>query len=267
MARRQTELTGTGTIMGTVDYMAPEQAVNTKYADHRADIYSLGISLYYLLAGKAAYTGETAMEKLLAHQNQPIPSLQEVQTTVSKKLEAVFKKMVAKKIEDRYQSMSEVVEALEGLGYGGSSTGGKGDVASTIDLSSADRKKLASQAKKKPLGSITDVVASEKTKHLVLKIVGGSFGTIVAPILVFYLIRHLEKEDSRQQRQRAAPAAATEAVARQQLPRPLRETGPGVRGPQPLVAPFDTSRLTPDKLPGPSISARRSRRSTASGCG
>ena len=119
MAAAQAELTGTGTIMGTVDYMSPEQAINTKHADARADIYSLGISLYYLLAGKAAYSGETAMEKLMAHQTQPIPSLQEVQTTVSKQLEAVFKKMVAKKIEDRYQTMSEVVEALEGLGYGG----------------------------------------------------------------------------------------------------------------------------------------------------
>ncbi|HEX3658087.1 MAG TPA: serine/threonine-protein kinase [Pirellulales bacterium] len=109
----QAELTGTGTIMGTVDYMSPEQAFNTKSADARADIYSLGCTLYYLIAGKAAYSGDSIMEKLLAHREMAIPALRAVQPEVPEELDEVFQKMMAKKVEDRYQTMTEVVAELE----------------------------------------------------------------------------------------------------------------------------------------------------------
>lgn len=107
------ELTSSGIILGTIDYMAPEQAKDTKHADQRADVYSLGASLHYLLTGRPVYSGETLVAKLVAHQTQAIPALQESVPDASPALDAVFRKMVAKLPEERYQSMSEVVAALE----------------------------------------------------------------------------------------------------------------------------------------------------------
>ena len=107
------ELTSTGTIMGTAQYMAPEQALDTRAADHRADIYSLGCTLYYLLAGRAMYQGESVMRTIFAHREQPIPPLRDVRAEASCELDAIFHKMVAKNVEDRYQSMADLIADLE----------------------------------------------------------------------------------------------------------------------------------------------------------
>lgn len=109
----QHQLTSTGLFGGTIDYMAPEQALDMKAADARSDIYSLGIMLWYLLTGRAPYEGPSAMARLLAHRETPIPSLRSACSDVSPKLDETFAHMVGKTPEDRYQTMSQVVAELE----------------------------------------------------------------------------------------------------------------------------------------------------------
>ena len=68
-------LTESGMYMGTIDFMAPEQAEDSHRVDHRADIYSLGCTLYFLLTGREPFEGATVLKRLMAHMEQPAPSL------------------------------------------------------------------------------------------------------------------------------------------------------------------------------------------------
>jgi serine/threonine protein kinase/WD40 repeat protein len=105
-------LTRSGAVMGTLDYMSPEQAMDTKTADARADIYSLGCTLHFLLTGRPPYEGDSLAAKIVAHRTQPVPSLRAKRKDVSEALDAVFQKMLAKKADARQASASEVVENL-----------------------------------------------------------------------------------------------------------------------------------------------------------
>jgi serine/threonine protein kinase len=107
------ELTVSGSIVGTVDYMSPEQAYDPRMADGRSDIYSLGCTLHYLLTGKAPYGGQTFMERLLGHRERPVPSLRAARRDVSAALDATFQVLLAKAPEDRPQTMAAVITELE----------------------------------------------------------------------------------------------------------------------------------------------------------
>jgi len=109
----QTSLTQAGTIFGTVDYMSPEQAVDSGAVDQRADVYSLGCTLYFLLTGGPPYAGGSLMSIMLKHRDTPIPSLRTARPDVPAELDALFARMVAKRPEERYPTMSEVVRQLE----------------------------------------------------------------------------------------------------------------------------------------------------------
>ncbi len=105
-------LTQVGAVMGTPDYLPPEQGLDAATADHRADVYSLGCTLWYLLTGKPMYEGDNIMKKIIAHREAPIPSLRQARPEVSARLDAIFQMMVAKKPEERYESMTAVLGDL-----------------------------------------------------------------------------------------------------------------------------------------------------------
>lgn len=109
------ELTATGVVMGTAEYMAPEQAESARTAGVPADIYSLGCTLYFLLTGQRMYPGGNMMAQVLAHRERPIPSFRQRRPDVSQDVEALFMQMVAKRPEDRYPAMSALIPVLQRL--------------------------------------------------------------------------------------------------------------------------------------------------------
>ncbi len=108
-------LTSTGVVMGTAAFMAPEQAADTRRADERSDVYSLGCCLCYLLTGRPPYDGPTPMEVLFAHREQPIPKIRDGRPECPAAVDALFRAMVAKQPEDRPASMTAVLTRLDAL--------------------------------------------------------------------------------------------------------------------------------------------------------
>ena len=107
-----TKLSEEDCLLGSPDYLSPEQSLNTPDIDIRSDIYSLGATLYFLLAGKAPFDGLPLMSKLLAHQMQTPPDLRQFRSDVSVDLVAVVRRMMAKVPTARFPSPGVVAEAL-----------------------------------------------------------------------------------------------------------------------------------------------------------
>jgi serine/threonine protein kinase len=126
-----TSLTQAGGVVGTLDYMAPEQALDSTTIDHRADIYSLGCTLYFLLMGRPPYQAGSMMALLLKHRDAPIPELHGERADIRPEVGAIFHRMVAKDPKDRFQTMTELVQSLEQLL--GTGRSGKASATSSLD--------------------------------------------------------------------------------------------------------------------------------------
>jgi serine/threonine protein kinase len=109
------DLTATGQLLGTYDYMAPEQAVDIKQVDIRADIYSLGCTLYMILSGNSPFHGpefDSAVKKLAAHAAKPVSPLRSQRHDIPVALDAAILQMLAKAPQDRVATPAAVAELL-----------------------------------------------------------------------------------------------------------------------------------------------------------
>jgi serine/threonine protein kinase len=109
---RGRRVTRTGTTVGTIDYMSPEQASNCGRADHRSDIYSLGCTLFHMLAGQPPFVGGAPRERMRRQIHEEPPDILQLNPSVPVALSAVLRRMMAKLREKRYQSALAVLKDL-----------------------------------------------------------------------------------------------------------------------------------------------------------
>src|SRR5439155_15582336 len=102
-------------VLGTPDFMAPEQARDARRADVRADIYSLGCTLFFLLSGQPPFPTGTTIEKVLRHQLERAPALSQFRSDLHPDLIAIVNRLMRKDPAERHQTPIEVAEDLAGF--------------------------------------------------------------------------------------------------------------------------------------------------------
>jgi WD40 repeat protein/tRNA A-37 threonylcarbamoyl transferase component Bud32 len=106
-------VTGEGAVMGTPDYIAPEQATDARTADIRADLYGLGCTLFFLLTGRVPFPAGTFIQKINQHQFEPPPAVEQLRPGVPPAVATLVRKLMAKRPEDRLQTPAELAAALD----------------------------------------------------------------------------------------------------------------------------------------------------------
>ncbi len=148
-------LTTTGASMGTPHYVSPEQGKGSRDVDLRADIYSLGCTLFHLVSGSTPYRGDTAMAVMLQHVTEPVPDPQGVWPEFPAGLANVVMKMMAKDPAARQQSHEEVVADLRGAYDAFSSA----PVPEVVSVTSPPRPAAGGGKSKAPLAAVIAAIA------------------------------------------------------------------------------------------------------------
>lgn len=121
-AEEDERVTRDGTTVGTVDYMSPEQARDSRRISERSDIYSLGCTFHYILTGSPPYPGGTLADKLARHHSAEIPDVRDRNPQLPADLAALVRRMMAKKPEGRFDDYKELIEGLDRIGQGPATT-------------------------------------------------------------------------------------------------------------------------------------------------
>jgi tRNA A-37 threonylcarbamoyl transferase component Bud32 len=154
-------LTKTGRVLGTTDYVSPEQAMGQE-VDARSDIYSLGVLLYEMLTGEVPFEAETVVGVAMKHVNEKMPDVQRSRTDVSSALAAVIERATAKEPKKRYPDMGAMLDDLEGaLEVEVARAGGAhGEATTVLDSVPERRRKLPTPSRRTSIAGVLLVLAA-----------------------------------------------------------------------------------------------------------
>jgi serine/threonine-protein kinase len=240
-------LTQPHALVGTPDFLSPEQARSAVALDARSDFYSLGCTLYYLLTGQPPYGGVGAYAKMIAHVREPVPDATAARPEVPPELAAVLRKLMAKAPEDRHQRAADVAAALAPFAApipdalsGSVGPGAAGGAAAETLPSYASDRGLASlplAAEYEPSDgnrpAVTPIHGDRQARPEPVERPRRSFTTAALIVLILGGVG-LGAAASRWHRFGATPTTETEHVAR-----------------QPGGGPHDSSAVAPQHDPGP----------------
>ncbi|MFO0660332.1 MAG: serine/threonine-protein kinase [Polyangiaceae bacterium] len=228
------ELTQAGVFMGSPKYMSPEQ-IQGGAIDARTDIYSLGIVLFEMVAGRPPFDKNSSIENLMAHMKTPPPPVRDINPSaqISPAFEALINKCLAKSADDRFLSMDELLLALKKVQFGGqtgqflataelpSASGNFGSGPQNINSTSGQHIFLASSTGTQ---SLSDPAAQNANKGSSNKILFGVIGLAVAAAAAFAVVKSSTPKP--------APAPAVTAPAKVE---PAQTAAPKVETPAPTV--------------------------------